>query len=531
MSPTLPLIGLLNFNTRDLGIFRGPLDEVLESGSAALGPMHDLKDETDEYNAVQAIFNATLAMGQFRHKRETFQHDPVSVIAYPVFTSFSLEDREVGGFLVTMTYWRLMLQHILPEDAKGFVVVVCNRQCETYELNGPDVRGIGVGDLHDPHFDDMAIEVNIADYLVDSESTESMSFTAASLNTTYVACNLTVYPSQTAEAVYVNSDPIVYAVVVGGFFLLITFMFLMYNWLVEQRQNIVLDKAARSTAVVKSMFPENVQERLYEETNDHTEETYKNNLGDSSEHNGNRLAFGQIVESGLQTKPTSSSQPIADLFPQCTVLFADLVGFTKWSSNRTPSQVFGLLETIYSNFDAIAARRGVFKVETIGDCYVAITGCPNAQADHAVIMARYAWSLLTKLHQLLGKLVSEYGEDSNELQMRVGLHSGPVTAGVLRGARSRFQLFGDTVNVAARMESTGIPGRVQCSQTTVDELIMAGKESWVRPRESTVVAKGKGEMQTYFIVWTRSGKNCGSIGLNDMEMSTTGSSVSKDSIS
>jgi class 3 adenylate cyclase len=128
----------------------------------------------------------------------------------------------------------------------------------------------------------------------------------------------------------------------------------------------------------------------------------------------------------------------------CTL---DLVGFTKWSSGREPNDVFFLLETIYSSFDSIAARRCVFKIETIGDCYVAVTGLPDPQKDHALIMTRFANDMLHALQfELKNTIGPALGSESVDLAMRVGMHSGSVIAGVLRGDKARFQLFGDTMN-------------------------------------------------------------------------------------
>lgn len=123
-------------------------------------------------------------------------------------------------------------------------------------------------------------------------------------------------------------------------------------------------------------------------------------------------------------------------------------GFTQWSAARTPVDVFELLETLYGAFDKIAKRRGVFKVETIGDCYVAVTGIPEPQADHAVIMVKFAQDCMVKMNQLVNDMVETLGADTAELGFRVGLHSGSTTGGVLRGEKGRFQLFGDTVNTA-----------------------------------------------------------------------------------
>jgi hypothetical protein len=114
-------------------------------------------------------------------------------------------------------------------------------------------------------------------------------------------------------------------------------------------------------------------------------------------------------------------------------------------------------------------------------------------------MARFAHDCNLKLHRLVKELEVTLGPDTGDLSMRFGLHSGPVTAGVLRGERSRFQLFGDTVNTAARVETTGEKGRIHISQDTADLIIAAGKSRWVQKREDKVVAKGKGELQTYWL--------------------------------
>jgi class 3 adenylate cyclase len=110
--------------------------------------------------------------------------------------------------------------------------------------------------------------------------------------------------------------------------------------------------------------------------------------------------------------------------------------------------VFVLLETIYREFDRIAKRRRVFKVEVVGDCYVAVCGLPDPRPNHAVTMAKFARECLETMKIKARELEVELGPDTTELALRVGLHSGPVVAGVLRGEKSRFQLFGDTMNTA-----------------------------------------------------------------------------------
>jgi hypothetical protein len=155
---------------------------------------------------------------------------------------------------------------------------------------------------------------------------------------------------------------------------------------------------------------------------------------------------------------------------------------------------------VYGAFDALAKRRGVFKVETIGDCYVAACGVPTPRKDHAVIMTRFARSILSTMHALTEELEVALGPDTADLAFRVGLHSGPITGGVLRGDNARYQLFGDSMNTASRIESTGTRNRVHLSKETADLLIAAGKKHWINPREENIVAKGLGELETFWLV-------------------------------
>lgn len=194
-------------------------------------------------------------------------------------------------------------------------------------------------------------------------------------------------------------------------------MFIVYDWLVERRQKIVLHKAAKSTAIVSSMFPKQVRDRLLDDKFDMK--------GKNVFSGANQLkTFLNGGENGV-----GSSNQMADLFPNCTVLFADVVGFTAWSSSREPEQVFTLLQTIYNNFDQLAKRRRVFKVETIGDCYLAVTGLPDPQANHAMLMARFAYECRQKMRQAVRELSVTLGPGTSDLLMRFGMHSGPVTAG------------------------------------------------------------------------------------------------------
>lgn len=131
---------------------------------------------------------------------------------------------------------------------------------------------------------------------------------------------------------------------------------------------------------------------------------------------------------------------------------------------------------------------------------MAVAGCPNPMPNHAQVIARFALECMQTMDVLTKRLEVTLGPDTGDLNVRIGLHSGPVTAGVLRGERARFQLFGDTMNTAARMESTGERGRIQVSEETADLLVQAGKKHWLMQRADTVYAKGKGALKTFWLI-------------------------------
>jgi class 3 adenylate cyclase len=309
-----------------------------------------------------------------------------------------------------------------------------------------------------------------------------------------------MYPSTQFRANYSSSRPEVFTAILAAVFIATGIVFLVYVKFVQRRQNKVMATALRTNAIVSSLFPTAVRDRMMKEAEEQAERDARNKTSSvvAAKHRLKNFLEDEPEEFGKEADPFST-KPIADLFPETTIMMADMVGFTAWSSVREPCQVFTLLETVYHAFDQIAKRRRVFKVETIGDCYVAVAGLPEPRKNHAVVMAQFANDCNTKLIRLVKQLEVTLGPDTADLTMRFGLHSGPVTAGVLRGERARFQLFGDTINTAARIETTGAKGRIHVSQETADLLIAAGKSRWLEKREEKVVAKGKGELQTYWV--------------------------------
>jgi class 3 adenylate cyclase len=165
------------------------------------------------------------------------------------------------------------------------------------------------------------------------------------------------------------------------------------------------------------------------------------------------------------------------------------VGFTPWAQATDPTRVVGMLDELFSRFDALAAECGVEKIKTIGDSYMAVAGAPEPRSDHAQAAIALARRMISTVAEIRRRL-------NLPLELRVGLASGPVVAGVIGERRILFDLWGDTVNVASRMESAGIPGRIQIAAST---RALLGDAYAFDERESVEV-KGLGRMTTYLLV-------------------------------
>eukprot|EP00934_Nitzschia_sp_Nitz4_P003097 Nitzschia sp. Nitz4//scaffold84_size84139//61623//64081//NITZ4_005208-RA/size84139-augustus-gene-0.42-mRNA-1//1//CDS//3329559063//3087//frame0 len=485
-TPQVPVdIAFVNLDFSQYGFVNGSILTTLNSKQACIDYVSDFV--TNDNDLVDArVFEVLIQSGQYRHTGQHYEGDPLSALTYPVFDSFD-EDRNLAGIMYSGLYWRFLFSDILAENVQPILVVVSNSagQVFTYMLDGPTATFVGPGDTHDPQYDYDSMSIDLAKYMDENASPLTQSFTAVSLNDEFLNYTLTVYPTDAFYNSFVTSEARDQAISVAGLFGFSFIVFLIYDFCIQRRQRIVMDRAVKATAVVGSLYPEQFREQIINDAGN----------GDQKTHRENVFRRGSTDSS----KGMAAPPPLATKYPNCTVYFADLAGFTKWASTREPEQVFKLLETLYGAFDKIALRRGVFKVETVGDCYMAVTGLPVEQNDHAIRMAKFAMDCKAKLEEITIELTGTLGEGTDDLALRTGMHSGEVTAGVLRGEKGRFQLFGDTVNTASRMESTGIPRKIQVSQTTADALIVAGKESWLTPREEHVFAKGKGEMQTYFL--------------------------------
>jgi adenylate cyclase len=180
---------------------------------------------------------------------------------------------------------------------------------------------------------------------------------------------------------------------------------------------------------------------------------------------------------------------IAERYMDVTILFADIVDFTGLASQMDPQELVALLNDIFSRFDTLTEVYGLEKIKTIGDCYMVVGGLPLPRPDHAVVVADMALGMLSA--------IEEVNRNRNlNLGVRIGLNSGPVIAGVIGRKKFAYDLWGTTVNVAYRMESNGLPGRIQIPPATRELL----GESFVVAERGMIDCKGIGPIQTFFLI-------------------------------
>ena len=178
---------------------------------------------------------------------------------------------------------------------------------------------------------------------------------------------------------------------------------------------------------------------------------------------------------------------IADHYDEVTILFADVVDFTPFAAHATPARVVALLNEVFSEFDTLAERSGLEKIKTIGDAYMVVAGAPEPRADHAAVIIEMALEM-----QAIAALTES--TPGHPIRLRVGIASGPVVAGVIGRRKFSYDIWGDAVNVASRMESTGVPGMIQVAASTWQ---MCGDDYPFTSREIEV--KGMGALRTYLL--------------------------------
>lgn len=207
------------------------------------------------------------------------------------------------------------------------------------------------------------------------------------------------------------------------------------------------------------------------------------------EHQKSEMILGNIFPRRIVERLKDGEVMIADRYMDTTLLFSDLVGFTDLTRVMTPSQLVHLLDRLITGFDQLSERFHIEKIKTIGDAYLVASGMPEENSNHAVDICHMALAMeqfLQEFNQSLGL----------SLQIRIGINSGPVIGGVIGPKKFNFDLWGDTVNLASRLETTGIPGRIQVSQATWK----LTKDLFRYEARPPIEVKGYGTMRTWFLL-------------------------------
>ena len=317
----------VNLDMLSVDKFAAGIKEVQSESKAVLDTVCNLADQepTELSSSMDWFLDAVL------DPADAYHAEPVSPLLYPVLDS----SKNVAAILSALTYWRFALEHVLPANSHAIHVVFQNdcNQSFTYKVNGSEVTYLGEGDHHVSSLHAWGVAADLIDDVLSA----------------YCPFHVSVYPTQEMRDAYITNLPFRYTMVAVLTFLFAFAVFVIYDVLVEHRQKVVMDRALQTTAIVSSLFPEQVRDRLFrsEDEDDEEAETVGADGVMMMEPAQNRLK-SFLNHEGMDQ---NASKPIADLFPHCTVLFADISGFTAWSSLRDPPQVFILLES--GTFDGL----------------------------------------------------------------------------------------------------------------------------------------------------------------------------------
>ncbi|CAC5402537.1 GUCY1B [Mytilus coruscus] len=204
--------------------------------------------------------------------------------------------------------------------------------------------------------------------------------------------------------------------------------------------------------------------------------------------------LSQMLPKKIADDLKNGRQVKAEKFETATILFTDIVTFTNIASACPPMDIVNLLNELYNRFDQKTNDYEVYKVETIGDAYMVVSGVPTKTDKHAQPVADFAMEIVEEASKVRSPITGK------PIQIRVGIHSGPVVAGVVGKKMPRYCLFGDTVNTASRMESHGVPGRIHMSGSTAKVLMNDDKSDYILRDRGVIEVKGKGSMNTYILI-------------------------------
>eukprot|EP00980_Cylindrotheca_fusiformis_P010813 scaffold2446_cov106-Cylindrotheca_fusiformis.AAC.3 len=312
-----------------------------------------------------------------------------------------MDNGKVVGMLWLRLKWLEFFQNLHVDGIIGTIVVIRN-SCEiddairvlSFAIDGSHADFLGEFDAHDPKYDDQVVSEVVLDLKLDPEQIPE--------GLCVPTLTLELYPTDELAATFETSKPALYTTVVVAIFVFTSLVFFLYDYFVGRRQRKFMERIIKQDQIVSDVFPTAIRDRLYE--------------------SGQKGSQDDALLDPLGGGGGTAGLPLADLFPETTIVFADIAGFTAWASAREPAQVFILLETIYGAFDKHAYRHSVFKVETVGDCYVAVAGLPEPDKEHATNVCRFARDCVKTMKEITVKLEVTLGPDTSDLDLRVGIH-------------------------------------------------------------------------------------------------------------